>query len=364
MGKIAALLAVAVLFIPLSGSRGFRRGQARAAPHGDERALARAGEARGSAAAAGSAGQSADDEEDPPRQAALLRHAAVEGQHDQLRHLPQPDDGLVGQGADEQGHRRPDGRPQGASGLQLRVHAAAVLGRPQPEPRGSGQGPDPEPDRDGQHAPGHDPHRQRHPRIRRGVQGGIRDDADHRRSGGAGDRRVRADDRDDRFAVRSLREGRRDGAHAASRRRGSRSSTARGAARAATGARTSRTAASTISACPTSTRPSPTSAATTITKNPADMGAFKTPTMRDVGLRPPYLHMGSEKTLEDVIVFYNKGGGLKDPNLDPHDDSARALEGGDRRARRVPRARDDEPQSRSRGRQTDSGIGIAAVRRR
>lgn len=54
-----------------------------------------------------------------------------------------------------------------------------------------------------------------------------------------------------------------------------------------------------------------------ITKNPADKGAFKTPTMRDVGLRPPYLHTGGEKTLEDVIVFYNKGGGFKDPNMDP-----------------------------------------------
>lgn len=54
-----------------------------------------------------------------------------------------------------------------------------------------------------------------------------------------------------------------------------------------------------------------------VTKNPDDMGAFKTPTMRDVGLRPPYLHMGNEKTLEDVIVFYNKGGGFKDPNMDP-----------------------------------------------
>jgi len=53
-----------------------------------------------------------------------------------------------------------------------------------------------------------------------------------------------------------------------------------------------------------------------VTKNPADKGAFKTPTMRDVGLRPPYLHTGGEKTLEDVIVFYNKGAGVKDPNLD------------------------------------------------
>lgn len=54
-----------------------------------------------------------------------------------------------------------------------------------------------------------------------------------------------------------------------------------------------------------------------ITKNPADKGAFKTPTMRDVGLRAPYLHTGGEKTVRDVIVFYNKGGGFKNPNMDP-----------------------------------------------
>ncbi len=53
-----------------------------------------------------------------------------------------------------------------------------------------------------------------------------------------------------------------------------------------------------------------------ISKNPADKGAFKTPTVRDAGFRPPYLHTGGEKTLEDVIVFYNKGGGLEDKNLD------------------------------------------------
>jgi cytochrome c peroxidase len=53
-----------------------------------------------------------------------------------------------------------------------------------------------------------------------------------------------------------------------------------------------------------------------VTKNPADMGAFKTPTMRDASLRAPYLHDGSEKTLESVIDFYNRGAG-KDANLDP-----------------------------------------------
>jgi cytochrome c peroxidase len=53
-----------------------------------------------------------------------------------------------------------------------------------------------------------------------------------------------------------------------------------------------------------------------VTKNPADMGAFKTPTVRDASLRAPYLHDGSEKTLESLIDFYNRGGG-SDANLDP-----------------------------------------------
>jgi cytochrome c peroxidase len=54
-----------------------------------------------------------------------------------------------------------------------------------------------------------------------------------------------------------------------------------------------------------------------VTKDPRDMGAFKTPTMRDVGLRPPYLHTGGEPTLEAVVDFYDRGGGSGDPNLDP-----------------------------------------------
>lgn len=53
-----------------------------------------------------------------------------------------------------------------------------------------------------------------------------------------------------------------------------------------------------------------------VTKNPRDMGAFKTPTVRDAALRAPYLHNGSEKSLESLIDFYDRGGG-KNPNLDP-----------------------------------------------
>ncbi|MGY4574044.1 c-type cytochrome [Bradyrhizobium pachyrhizi] len=36
--------------------------------------------------------------------------------------------------------------------------------------------------------------------------------------------------------------------------------------------------------------------------------AFKTPTLRDVARRAPYMHDGSVATLEDVIELYNKGG--------------------------------------------------------
>ncbi len=45
-----------------------------------------------------------------------------------------------------------------------------------------------------------------------------------------------------------------------------------------------------------------------ISKNEADKGSFKTPTLRDVAKRGPYMHDGSEKTLADVVAFYNKGG--------------------------------------------------------
>ncbi|MBI3651633.1 MAG: cytochrome-c peroxidase [Acidobacteria bacterium] len=52
-----------------------------------------------------------------------------------------------------------------------------------------------------------------------------------------------------------------------------------------------------------------------VTKQPKDIGAFKTSMLRDVELTAPYMHNGSEKTLLDVIKFYNKGGELN-PNLD------------------------------------------------
>jgi hypothetical protein len=52
-----------------------------------------------------------------------------------------------------------------------------------------------------------------------------------------------------------------------------------------------------------------------ITGRPADRGAFKTPTLRDVARHPPYMHDGSLPTLRDVVLFYKRGG-VKNPHLD------------------------------------------------
>jgi cytochrome c peroxidase len=46
------------------------------------------------------------------------------------------------------------------------------------------------------------------------------------------------------------------------------------------------------------------------------MGAFLTPTLRNVAKTPPYLHDGSVKTLPQVVELYDRGG-IKNPHLDP-----------------------------------------------
>jgi cytochrome c peroxidase len=52
-----------------------------------------------------------------------------------------------------------------------------------------------------------------------------------------------------------------------------------------------------------------------VTREPRDMGAFKTPQLRNVALTAPYMHDGSEATLLDVIEFYDRGG-ENNPHLD------------------------------------------------
>jgi len=44
-------------------------------------------------------------------------------------------------------------------------------------------------------------------------------------------------------------------------------------------------------------------------KMPQLVGAFKTPTVRNAAVTAPYMHNGVFKTLEEVVDFYNKGGG-------------------------------------------------------
>jgi cytochrome c peroxidase len=46
-----------------------------------------------------------------------------------------------------------------------------------------------------------------------------------------------------------------------------------------------------------------------VTKEEQDKGAFKTPTLRNVAQRDPYMHNGIFQSLEDVLDFYARGGG-------------------------------------------------------
>jgi len=54
----------------------------------------------------------------------------------------------------------------------------------------------------------------------------------------------------------------------------------------------------------------------TVTKNTKDIGAFKTPTLRDITKTAPYMHDGRDGSLEDMIEFYNRGG-IDNPYKDP-----------------------------------------------
>ncbi len=53
-----------------------------------------------------------------------------------------------------------------------------------------------------------------------------------------------------------------------------------------------------------------------VTGSPLDMGAFKTPGLRNVALHPPYFHDGSAATLMEVVELYDRGGDIHE-NLSP-----------------------------------------------
>ena len=48
-----------------------------------------------------------------------------------------------------------------------------------------------------------------------------------------------------------------------------------------------------------------------VTDELSQIGAFKTPTLRNVELTAPYMHDGSLKTLKEVMTHYNNGGVTK-----------------------------------------------------
>jgi cytochrome c peroxidase len=54
-----------------------------------------------------------------------------------------------------------------------------------------------------------------------------------------------------------------------------------------------------------------------ITKNKKDWKAFRTPTLREIAKTAPYMHNGVFQTLDDVIEFFNKGGGKGNRVLKP-----------------------------------------------
>lgn len=53
-----------------------------------------------------------------------------------------------------------------------------------------------------------------------------------------------------------------------------------------------------------------------VTGDPADFGAFKTPSLRNVAQTPPYMHNGAFGYLEEVVDFLD-GGGHPNENLSP-----------------------------------------------
>jgi cytochrome c peroxidase len=46
-----------------------------------------------------------------------------------------------------------------------------------------------------------------------------------------------------------------------------------------------------------------------ITQSPVHLFSFKTPTLRNIELTAPYMHNGVFRTLDEIVDFYNKGGG-------------------------------------------------------
>ena len=51
-----------------------------------------------------------------------------------------------------------------------------------------------------------------------------------------------------------------------------------------------------------------------VTGDPGDLAKFRTPSLRNVGLRSSYMHNGRFESLEEVVEFYDRGGDFRGPN--------------------------------------------------
>ena len=72
-----------------------------------------------------------------------------------------------------------------------------------------------------------------------------------------------------------------------------------------------------------------------VTRDPAQRGMFRTPSLRNVALTPPYMHDGRFGTLEEVVAHYDHGlqrSPTLDPNLAKHPPQGLRLTPADRAA--------------------------------
>lgn len=61
-------------------------------------------------------------------------------------------------------------------------------------------------------------------------------------------------------------------------------------------------------------RPNPDPGRQAISNSPEDYGAFRTPALKQMNLTGPFMHDGSQRTLEEVVDYYDRGGN-PNPNL-------------------------------------------------
>jgi cytochrome c peroxidase len=57
-----------------------------------------------------------------------------------------------------------------------------------------------------------------------------------------------------------------------------------------------------------------------VTRDPADVGAFRTPSLLNISRTGPWMHNGLLPTLEGVVAFYDAGGARPRPDPDQKDD--------------------------------------------